>query len=875
MNFGVSGDSLRARAPVNFGDGGYAGDEAVLDAFLESVTRAGIALYPAQEEAVLALFEGANVILNTPTGSGKSMVARALHFRSVAGAGRSVYTSPVKALVNEKWSELCAQFGPEQVGLSTGDASVNHAAPILCCTAEVLANIALREGAGAGFEDVILDEFHYYSDPERGVAWQVPLLTLSRSRFLLMSATLGDTAFFEQALTALTGRQTVCIRSLQRPVPLEFEYSESPLSETVSELLQTGKAPVYVVHFTQADAAATAQELASLPVCSREQRAEISAVLEGTRFNSPYGAELKRLLRLGIGLHHAGLLPRYKLAVEQLAQRGLLPLVCGTDTLGVGINVPIKTVLFTRLCKFSGHKNAILSVRDFLQISGRAGRKGFDDRGWVVVQAPEHQIENLQLEKKHSTGGRKFVKRKPPEHNFTNWDRKTFERLVGGQPERLVSRFRVTAGMLLTVLGRGPQGAGELRAILRRCHEGARSRRALSRRGWQLFRGLLAQGIVQRAEDSPRLAETADGAREGPGGGELRRAYFRVDPALQGDFSLLQALSLFVVDTLQRLDSADPEYAWKVLSLVECTLEDPQPVLRRQLDKLKGEAVARLKAEGVPYEERMEELEKIEHPQPEREFLEACFEDFTQRNPWVGGERIFPKGVVRELLERSFSFEDYVKFHGLERMEGLVLRYVSGAYKALSQTVPDGAKDALLWEMEAYLAALVRQVDSSVLELWERMRSGGQAAAMAPVAAVAGFGVGKPVDITREESAFVERARACVFAALRALAQREWALAWEALSGSPPVADEEESLRAATEAFQAARGRFRLDAEGRNARHTYSQRDAGSGVWTLQQMLVDPSDANDWVLECTVDREASRAAARPVLRWVRMAPLVG
>lgn len=874
MNPGPCDPRERERAHAAPVEGGAGGDDAVLDAFLEAVTQAGLTLYPAQEEAVLALFEGANVILNTPTGSGKSLVARALHFRSVAGAGRSVYTSPVKALVNEKWSELCAQFGPEQVGLSTGDASVNQAAPILCCTAEVLANIALREGAAAGFSDVILDEFHYYSDPERGVAWQVPLLTLSKSRFLLMSATLGDTAFFEQALTALNGRATVRVSSLQRPVPLEFEYSEKPFAESVGELLQMGKAPVYVVHFTQSDAAASAQELASLSVCSREQRAEISAFLEGTRFNSPYGTELKRLLRLGIGLHHAGLLPRYKLAVEQLAQRGLLPIVCGTDTLGVGINVPIKTVLFTRLCKFGGQKNAILSVRDFLQISGRAGRRGFDERGWVVVQAPEHHIENVQREKKQNAGGRKFVKRKPPEHNFTNWDKKTFERLVGGQPERLVSRFRVTAGMLLTVLSRGPEGARDLRTLLRRCHEGARSRRALLRRGWQLFRGLLAQGIVQRVEDAPRLAEAAAGAPEAG----LRRAYFRVDPALQGDFSLLHVLSLFVVDTVQRLDAADPEYAWKVLSLVECTLEDPQPVLRRQRDKARGEMVARLKAEGVPYEERMEELEKIEHPQPEREFLEACFEDFSQYNPWVGGERIFPKGVVRELLERSFSFEDYVKFHGLERMEGLVLRYFSSVYKALSQTVPDAAKDAVLWEMEAYLAALLRQVDSSVLELWERMRSGADVAVAAPAAALAGFGAGKPVDITREEGAFVERARACVFAALRALAQREWALAWEALCGSASEEAAEagaNALRDATEAYWSARGRFRLDAEGRNARHTYSQRDADSGVWSIQQMLVDPAESNDWVLECTVDVEASRVAARPVLRWVRLAPLVG
>lgn len=860
---------------------GFCGDSAVLDAFLKTVEEAGLSLYPAQEEAVLALFEGFNVILNTPTGSGKSLVARALHFRSVAGSGRSVYTSPIKALVNEKWAELCAQFGPESVGLSTGDASVNPGAPILCCTAEVLANIALRQGVHSEFSDVVMDEFHYYSDPERGVAWQVPLLTLPRSRFLLMSATLGDTVFFEQALTDLNGRQTVRISSDQRPVPLEFEYSEKPLADTIGELLQTRKSPVYVVHFTQADAAATAQELSVVAACPREKRAEISAFLEGIRFNSPYGPELKRMLRMGIGLHHAGLLPRYKLAVEHLAQRGLLQIVCGTDTLGVGINVPIKTVLFTRLCKFTGKKNAILSVRDFLQISGRAGRKGFDERGWVVVQAPEHHIENLQLEKKQRDGGRKFVKRKPPEHNFTNWDKKTFERLVSGEPERLVSRFRLTAGMILNVLARGPQGASDLRALLRRSHEGPRGRTALRRRGWQLFRGLLAQGIVQRVScsatqsSSQTVREECDAPRPAPDAGALS-VHFRVDPGLQGDFSLHHALSLFVVDTLPFLEPNHPDYAWRVLSLVEATLEDPQPVLRRQLDKAKGEAIARMKSEGIPYEERMEELEKIEHPQPEREFLETCFSQFAERNPWVGGEQIYPKSVARELLERSFSFEDYVKFHGLERMEGMVLRYFSGVYKALAQTVPDSAKDPLLWEMEFYLAALLRQVDSSVLEQWERMRSGGSVEVPGGRSfAVHGFVSHREEDVTRDERAFVERARAGIFAALRALAQRQWAMAWEAACGVAPDAAQEESLRISTEAYFEARGRFRLDAEGRNRRHTYSVRESDTEQWRIQQMLVDPEGLNDWIFECEVDWPASRAAKHPILRSIRVAPFCG
>ena len=220
-------------------------NDVLLGRFLEYTESKRLRLYPAQESAILEVFEEKNVILNTPTGSGKSLVAAAVHFKAVAQGKRSVYTCPIKALVNEKWLGLCREFGPDNVGLSTGDASVNHDAPILCCTAEILANIALREGPQANVQEVIMDEFHYYADRERGVAWQVPLLTLPQARFLLMSATLGDTTFFEEELTRLNGRPTITVASTERPVPLEHAYSELPLATTLESLVAQGRAPVY------------------------------------------------------------------------------------------------------------------------------------------------------------------------------------------------------------------------------------------------------------------------------------------------------------------------------------------------------------------------------------------------------------------------------------------------------------------------------------------------------------------------------------------------------------------------------------------------------------------------------------------------------
>lgn len=384
--------------------------DAVLDRFLTVMVDRGLELYPEQEEAILELFAGSNVVLNTPTGSGKSLVASAAHYRALCAGEQSVYTCPIKALVNEKFLSMCRDFGPENVGMMTGDASVNPHAPILCCTAEILANIALARGPKAELRTVVMDEFHYYGDAERGHAWQTPLLALPQCRFLLMSATLGDTAFFEREMTRLTGAPSLTVRSDRRPVPLTFEYSETPLTERVSELVQEGKAPIYLVYFTQRSASESAQGWMSLSLTSKAEKEALAGALKDEKFNSPYGKDMKRWLRHGVGVHHAGLLPKYRILVERLAQRGLLKIICGTDTLGVGINVPIRTVVFTQLWKYDGRKAAVLTVRDFRQVAGRAGRRGYDDEGLVVAQAPEHIIENKRAAEKAAAGSGKKKK---------------------------------------------------------------------------------------------------------------------------------------------------------------------------------------------------------------------------------------------------------------------------------------------------------------------------------------------------------------------------------------------------------------------------------------------------------------------------------
>jgi len=832
-------------------------NDVLLGRFLEYTESKRLRLYPAQEEAILELFEDKNVILNTPTGSGKSLVAAAVHFKALAQGRRSIYTCPIKALVNEKWLALCREFGPDNVGLSTGDASVNRDAPILCCTAEILANIALREGSDADVREVIMDEFHYYADRDRGVAWQVPLLTLPQARFLLMSATLGDTTFFEEELTRLNRRTTVAVASKDRPVPLEYAYSELPLATTLESLVAQGKAPVYIVHFTQLEAARSAQDFTSINVCTREEKNALGSAIEGFKFTSPYGPEIRRWLKHGIGLHHAGLLPKYRVLVEQLAQKGLLKIICGTDTLGVGINVPIRTVLFSRLCKYDGQKTAILSARDFHQIGGRAGRKGFDERGWVVAQAPEHAVENLKLEQKAARDGKKVVKRKPPDKNFVNWDQKTFVRLMAAQPERLASRFHVSHGMLLNVLSRKGDGCRAMQRLIRDCHETPKAKRDHTRRAWQLFRSLVDRriiGFIPRTEEG---------------------AYLRVNVELQDDFSMDQTLSLYLLETLPLVDPQQPDYPLVLLTLVESILEDPDIILRKQLDKLKSQKMAEMKLAGIEYEERMEELEKLEYTKPNREFVYSTFNAFADKHPWVGQENIRPKSIAREMFESFRSFPDYIRDYDLQRAEGILLRHLNGVYKVLAQTVPDAAKTDPVREMELYLGTMIRQVDSSLLDEWEKMRDPGYHRAETKEVRPPGAEEAA-ADITRDTKSFTAAIRNRIFSFLRGLVIADFDQALTHLS-SPQDPDDQpwtaERLRQALEAYHAEHERICLDPNARNLRHTYVLPAEDKRTWRVQQMLVDPGEHNDWVAEFQVDLTRSREAAEPVLRLVKIGSL--
>jgi len=816
--------------------------DAVLEVFTGWAAERGLALYPAQGEALLAILADEHVIVATPTGSGKSLVALGAHLAALASGRRSWYSAPIKALVSEKFFDLCAELGSANVGMLTGDVSINPTAPVICCTAEVLANVVLRYGEAAPVDQVVMDEFHFYADPDRGWAWQVPLIELRRAQFVLMSATLGDVSRFVVDFRRRTGRATTVVSSAERPVPLDYRYARTLVHDTISQLVDEGLAPIYAVHFTQRAAVERAQALTSAQVATRAERDEIGDAIATFRFSSGFGLTLSRLVRHGIGVHHAGMLPKYRRLVERLCQEGLLKIVCGTDTLGVGINVPIRTVLFTALSKYDGTTSRLLSARELHQMAGRAGRAGYDSAGSVVAQAPEHVSENdkaLARAGSDAAKRRKVVKTKPPK-GFVHWDEGTFNRLVASPPEPLVSSFKVTHAMLLAVLDRPGDGFAAMRRLLTDNDETRPAQRRHIRTAIGMYRSLLAAGVLERLDKPDELG---------------RRVRVTVD--LQDDFALNQPLSLFVLEALPRLDETSPEWPVDVVSVVESTLEDPRAVLHAQLERLRAETLARLKQEGMEYEERVEVLRELEHPKPLAEFLYDIFDTYRLRHPWAQDYNVRPKSVARDMYERAMGFSEYVAHYGLARSEGLLLRYLSDVYKALVQNVPEDVKSASLVDISEWLGEIVRQVDSSLLDEWqvlsdpEKLQS-----ALARVGQLGdgpdGSGPDRARALSANRQAFRVMVRNACFRRAELASRRDWralgeldeahgwdAGRWEA-AFAPYFAEHAGISTGAT-----ARGAALWQVEEHGRR------------WQARQVLDDPAQYHEWAIVVEVDLDES------------------
>ncbi|MCF6377790.1 DUF3516 domain-containing protein [Nocardioides KLBMP 9356] len=849
--------------------------DAVYDAYAGWVVDQGLGLYPHQDEAVIELLGGNHVVLATPTGSGKSLVAIGAHAAALARDEVSFYTAPIKALVSEKFFALIEVFGADNVGMLTGDAAVNPDAPIICCTAEVLANIALREGRAADVGLVVMDEFHFYAEHDRGWAWQVPLLELVDAQFLLMSATLGDVSFFVDDLHQRTGRDTAVVDDAERPVPLSFRWSMEPLDDTLEELVTTGQDPVYVVHFTQAAAVEHATNLLKSRLGSSGLKVDKDAIAErigAFRFGAGFGKTLSRLVRNGIGVHHAGMLPKYRRLVETLAQAGLLRVICGTDTLGVGINVPIRTVLFTGLAKFDGNRQRVLRTREFQQIAGRAGRAGFDTAGYVVVQAPEHVIENEQAKAKiaaRQAAGKKKSKvqlKKAPEGTVV-WTEQTFDKLVAGVPERLTSRMKVDNAMLVNVLSREEDAFPVMRRLLMEGHEEQRGRLRLARRALRLSRSLVRTGIVTRLDEPDRFG---------------RRYVLTVD--LPEDFALNQPLAHFALAAYDVLDPESETYSLDIISVVESVLEAPRQILMAQQHAARGEAIGEMKADGIEYDERMALLEEITWPQPLRELLEALYETYRQTHPWLPDDALGPKSIVREMWENGMGFTDFVGRYQLARSEGLVLRYLTDAYRTLRHSVPEAHRAPEVEDVIEWLGETVRQTDSSLLDEWEALSDPDHVSS-----AVAHHEPPPPPrPLSKQERPFRVMLRNAMWARVDAVARDDLDVLVRLERAAADRTDPPRQVvvgrsvwDAAIEDYYAEHDTVLTDGdargpdllvvgEERTGEPVGAEDGTTSRLRDVRQTIHDPEGHHDWVIEATVDCDATDEAGELVLATTAM-----
>ena len=817
--------------------------EDALELFLGWVESRGMQLWDHQEEALLDLASGDHVILGTPTGSGKSMVAVGMLFIANCTNRRAYYTAPIKALVSEKFFNLVDLLGKDNVGMITGDVVINSDAPVICCTAEILAQDALRFGEHADIGCVAMDEFHFYSDRDRGWAWQVPLLALPHTQFLLMSATLGDVTDIANALEEHTGRAVDQVLDAPRPVPLSYEFVETPLEGTVELALRDGDAPLYIVHFSQEAALKSAQALSSYGVSSKEQREALKEAVKGVRFTTTFGKTLKRLVLTGVGVHHAGMLPRYRLLVEKLAQQGLRPVICGTDTLGVGINVPIHTVLLTQLTKFDGRHMRRLNAREFHQIAGRAGRAGFDTEGRVIAEATEYDIERAKALAKAGGDPKRArkIKVKTPPSDFVGWNKQTFERLIAAEPEKLRPRLRITHSMVLAEIEQGGDAWARTHKLIEDSAQTPEEKAALSQRTDEVFATLIDAGVVERREEE-------DGTTS-----------YLLTVDLPEDFALDQPLSPFLLAAIELLDPESETYALDLISMVEATLEDPPQILRAQEREARGAAIAAMKAEGIEYEERMERAQEVTYPKPLEDLLDAAFAEYCEKVPWASDYCLRPKSVLRDMVETASDFKTYIGRYKIARSEGTLLRYLSDAYRVLDRTIPAEKRDERLDDIVIWLRLVVRTTDSSLVDEWEGAGTQDGAAIAAP----------SVDEVVHDRRGLTLLVRNALFARVRlaALGKVEELGDLDADWGYRSVVWQQ-----ALDAFHAEHEQVLLDADARSSAYLdIDEKDEKTyHVWHVHQVFRDSDDDHDFGIWGDVDLDATQDEGAVVFKAYRV-----
>ena len=586
-------------------------------------------------------------------------------------------------------------------------------------------------------------------------------------------------------------------------------------------------------------------------MCIRDSD-RVKEAMAGTRFTTAFGKILQRLLRTGVGIHHAGMLPRYRRLVEQLAQEGLLPVICGTDTLGVGINVPIHTVLLTGLTKFDGARMRRLRAREFHQIAGRAGRMGFDTQGLVVAEAPEYEIENAKAVAKAGNDPKKLkrIKKKKPQEGFVTWGEGTFDKLIHASPETLTPHLKITHAMVLNEVAQGGDARARVEDLIEDSRQTPQQKENLQERADEIFQTLTDTEVIE-TERNP------DGGLD---------YYTTVD--LPEDFALDQPLSPFLLAALELLDPDDPSYDMDLISMVEATLEDPRQILKAQQRQARDVAIQEMKEEGLEYEDRMERLQEVTYPMPMGDMLAEAFDRYRRDVPWANDYEIHPKSVLRDMVETASDFNGYISRYGISRSEGTLLRYLSDAYRALDRTVPEEYLDERLEDIVSWLGLIVRSVDSSLVDEWEaagrtdsEQGSGLDAAPPSQADQVVGDRRGLTVLV---RNAMFQRVELVANDRPERLSEldSDWGYGLRAWQDTlDDLYDAHDEIR--TDAQARSTDYFNIDQQGESRNHT----------WKVRQIFDDVEGDHDWGIAGIVDLDATQESGQVVFGGYRVGPI--
>ncbi len=528
--------------------------------------------YPVQQEALLAWFTNEQgVLVCAPTGTGKTLIAEAAMFEALHLGKTAYYTTPLIALTDQKFHELQQAavnwgFSADDVGLVTGNRKVNPRAKILVVVAEILLNRLLHREA-FDFDDVwavVMDEFHSFNDHERGIVWEFGLGLLPQQvRTLLLSATVGNALEFQGWLRSRHDRKLQLVEGTERKVPLSFEWVEDRLlSEQVETMIHADatlrRTPALIFCFNREQCWTVAEQLKGKRVVSDTQQKQIAAFLEEQDMSPGAGPKLKRILMRGIGVHHAGVLPRYRRLVEALFQEKLLSLCVCTETLAAGINLPARSVVLPTLLKGPRGKMKLIEPSAAHQMFGRAGRPQYDDRGYVYALAHEDDVKILRAQEKLNQipedtkdpglmKARKQLKKKMPKRRegVQYWNETQFQHLVAAPPASLSSRGNLPWRLLAYMLEASADVEPIRQLVAKRLLSGKQAEQAQKQLNDQLITlwragyvklepkpSLADMNSTSAADDQPQAAPTIveSTAADAAGGGAVLDLGQRRDP---------------------------------------------------------------------------------------------------------------------------------------------------------------------------------------------------------------------------------------------------------------------------------------------------------------------------------------------------------